>query len=99
MIGEYCDLPFLSPEPNGVLPKTEATPSKSFANNQLQTEHANGQFNLVKGQTELADGHAKRQIEHAKRQIEHTDGQTERTTITWQHVLSGKQNGKHAYDQ
>ena len=70
MIGEYCDLPFLFPEPDRVSPKTKATPSKLLANNQLQTEPANRQFNLANGQTELANGHAKRQIEHADRQTE-----------------------------
>ncbi len=91
MIGEYCELPFLSIEPERVPQMTEASETSSAnvqlqtklelsANIQLQTEHADGQLNLTTsadGQIELADRHVERHIKLAKRKIEHANGQIE----------------------
>jgi hypothetical protein len=76
MIGEYCDLPFPSPDPERVSQTTDTLPKDSLANTQLQTEYANGQINITfcaNKQIELANGHAKRRIE----QINVANGQME----------------------
>jgi hypothetical protein len=88
MIGENCELPFLSKEPKSMLQTSEAssanvqlqTELELSANIQLQTERADGQLNLTTStnkQIELADGHPKKHIDPAKRQTEHADGQIE----------------------
>jgi hypothetical protein len=47
IIGEYCDLPFLYPDPKRMSQTTEVFPTESSENNQLQTEHADRQINLT----------------------------------------------------